>query len=472
MLFAKRIIKNFYIYKRIMKRKRLHYILEQKIIHILEQEKEKLTLTPEQFKMYLNAVEGNGDYLFKLRNFKNKEVFVDGDLNISNTNTTSLGPLSYVNGKLNIKNSKLKSLGNVVARMGIVGGDYLILKSYVETGNEELLKDLISDSKVVDEYKIFPDRLETEIFLSMDDETFYQMCNLSDDDVWFLNTVNNSYHSYNFYDTDSAVEDFKEGYIYHHFDDENIEKLIDILKLISPNLKINNKEDLIDKSKEVFEILDYTFGSELSDIVSEFTYEKDGAITKEVQNEIDTEMTGVFDNYGLQELRKYNEYKIEVGKLIKLFEEYGENISIYQLFKEISDKELTFPYFVELQYQVDYGNEFDSSSFNRWVNGNLEKIEEKITEGGFENLEEYNKILDEIGKKFEFGEWYVLPKDSSKERDKQTQFKINNVDLQTNLISVTLDLPNEKKYKTVDYSLEEYNLLLYHPELFESKKFC
>lgn len=447
-----------------MFRKKIHYLLEKRVLRLLEEELDSITISPQQYLDYLNYVSGRGDLLKKL--FKGKKVIIDGDLNLNNPNIQSIGPISYIRGKLNIKGSDIENLEGVEAEKGVVGADYIMLKSYVETGNEDNLKNLTQTSSVVDDFELSDDRWETEIILRMVDEKFFEMCSLSDDDVWMLNIIFNPYGGYEFFDRDRAYSDFKEGYVYQYFDEDNIKKLTDILNVIAPQLYVNDVEDLTEKSEEIYDILETFFDDELSYIEGDYAGEMESAISKAILEEAEKELSNVFGEYGLEEVIQFYEYNIKVGKLLELFSKYGKTLSVFELFETISNKEMTFPYFMELQYQVEYDSDFDMSSFNRSVDYQLNKMENKIQDGEI-NITEFTEIVNDIKNRYDFNIIYILPKDKNKPEKEQRRFSIQKVDFKTNLIEVKVwEDPQSSRTKFLNLTLEDFNLLLHQPELF------
>lgn len=446
-----------------MKLKTSKYVLK-------EEDSKRLIIKPDDYINYLKMVSGNGNVLKNVKKFKDSEVYIDGDLDLSNSNVTSLGPVDYIYGRLNITNSKISDIGDVEVRDGIVGGDYVTLKSYVKTGNSDLLNYLISSSSIIDDYNTKESVLDTEIELEMDDEKFFKMCGLSEDDIWFLNIVFSPYTDYEFFDSYSASEDFKEGYIYSYFDEDNIKKMIEIMETIAPELNIKTKENLVDNSQDVYEKMETYFEQETNNISYEYSSERNSAAFKATIEECEKELTDIFEEYGLIEVRLFNKYKTTVGNLIQLYDEYGKNVSVFKLFKTIADKNFSLPYFQEIAYQVTYDTEFNETGFNSEVYRNLDKIWDKIEDGYVEDMVEYKEILDNIKKRYEFNTFYELPKDAQKPKSERRLFKINKVDLSTNKIEVRINNPKTNQTITNHYSLEDFNLLLHHPELFESKK--
>ena len=60
---------------------------------VKEQEDDTITISPEEFKQYLEYVSYKGDALTKFPKFRGKKIIVNGDLDLSGTPLDSLGPL-------------------------------------------------------------------------------------------------------------------------------------------------------------------------------------------------------------------------------------------------------------------------------------------------------------------------------------------------------------------------------------------
>ena len=91
--------------------------LEKKIRSILEQEQnqesEWIEMTPDEFKTLMKFVNYHGDYISRIKGYRNKLIKVNGDLSLENTPTTSLGPLRIVTGYLNVNQTNIKSLEGI-----------------------------------------------------------------------------------------------------------------------------------------------------------------------------------------------------------------------------------------------------------------------------------------------------------------------------------------------------------------------
>jgi hypothetical protein len=108
----------------------------------------------------------------------------------------------------------------------------------------------------------------------------------------------------------------------------------------------------------------------------------------------------------------------------------------------------------------NYEGDFDTASFNDEVERQLDSILEKMEDRDFGNLTEYLDMVSRINKKFRIDKWYNLPK------DKNIFFKIDNFDLKTMEIDILLQKTG-KSIRKISVSEENFNNLLYQPELFD-----
>jgi len=84
----------------------------KKLVKEQTDDSDTVTISPEEFKQYLEYVSYKGDALSKFPKFKGKKIIVDGYLNLRDTPLDSLGPLLRVtDGSLDITNTQVKSWG-------------------------------------------------------------------------------------------------------------------------------------------------------------------------------------------------------------------------------------------------------------------------------------------------------------------------------------------------------------------------
>ena len=140
------------------------YKTTNKVKIIEAKEYTEITFDPEEYvkvtsKEYINLMQLSSYYgigVTKLRQFGGKKLWIDGNVDLSNTPTKSLGNVGYINGSLNIYNTNVSDISNIS------------VKSYV------------SDSKTPIEKR----RLAAILKEKMDDAESRR-----EDDEWNLNTT-------------------------------------------------------------------------------------------------------------------------------------------------------------------------------------------------------------------------------------------------------------------------------------------
>jgi hypothetical protein len=336
-----------------------------------------------------------------------------------------------------------------------------LLKSY-KTGKIDS-DELLSSDSFIGILKNEKDKGETIVkfgFNGLDD--YKKLFDLSDDDIWFLNVVDDPYNTYDFYSMDIDYE-WKDGYIIQRFNDENKALLREILKYILPkyaDADLDSPETAV--INEITKYLDDMFKSEVSNITSEFQTEMNRAARIGAEYTIEKELCDYFKQYGIEKSsdRCYYLYQTTINNLIKLFEKYQpKNDTIRTLLKTIAEDDNVGGWAYS-GYEMIEWDAFDEEGFQREVNRNLEKMKEDIEEN--ENyVGPYKEIYDEITKNYKFEEWYKLP------RNKEYDFRINRIDVDDLTISVTTrkGYGNYKQYILND--IDEFYSFLYNYKLFD-----
>jgi hypothetical protein len=106
-----------------------------------------------------------------------------------------------------------------------------------------------------------------------EDDKFFKTLDISEDDQWFLNAINSTYGSYEFMDSYTVEDDFKQGYVvYGELNEENKEKLKEIAELILPGEEFDLDND--DYKVKLSETLLSLFDNEMDWILGDYAYEK------------------------------------------------------------------------------------------------------------------------------------------------------------------------------------------------------
>lgn len=88
----------------------------KKLIVEQDQDSEWIVMEPDEFKDLLKIVNYNGDLIPKIRDYKNKSIKVNGNLNLRETPTKSLGNLKQVTGQLDLSGTQIRSVAGIQAR--------------------------------------------------------------------------------------------------------------------------------------------------------------------------------------------------------------------------------------------------------------------------------------------------------------------------------------------------------------------
>jgi len=295
-----------------------------------------------------------------------------------------------------------------------------------------------------------------------DEDKFFDLFDISSDDKWFINYVR-SYDGYSFIDDYAASDDWKEGYILRHINDENRQRLNDIVKLISPGIDVEN-------DAEVSSVLYDHFEDRVDNIIRDW-----GSLMNRAGNEyanklIQQDFSDIFYPYGIVEISPLYKYKTSVGILLSLLTKRfnDKSMTIYDIFNTIAPKDY-YTISSENAYEYMYQGNFDNERFNRDVDYEINKMEKELEEklDEYKDPQEYKQIYDYITSRYKFGNYYPHPLDKDKQ-DKST-FVVNGIDPSDNKITVTVYNPDGGKKDTRSLTMDEFNRFLSQYELFEGK---
>lgn len=325
--------------------------------------------------------------------------------------------------------------------------------------NQTSVRDLEnSDGSILEIIPADPLGQSKIVFDFGDDDNFLKFLDLTDDDIWFFNVINSYYSDYEFMDSYTVDEDWKEGYIvYGDLNDENKEKLKKISEVILPSKEFNLNSD--EYRQELSSVLSDLFERETDNILSDYFVEKNREMTITARESMNNELDKALESIGFAFKRKHDEIYTTAANLLMWTARYGitkiDAMSLIQ--KLIEDHGGNIGNWAEDQYEYqDYDN-FDSESFNNYVERQLDSILEKLEED--ENLDEFIEFRKKILSKYKIKVWYELPK------DKEKSFKIRDFDRDDMTVSVEMRTP-EGGFETKKYSEEQFYNLLHQPELF------
>jgi len=291
-----------------------------------------------------------------------------------------------------------------------------------------------------------------------DDEKFFKNFDVSEDDMWFMNSISSSYSDYEFIDSYTVEEDWKEGYIvFGDLNDENREKLKQIGEILisSKEFNLNSEEYRQELSTTLLDL----FERETDNILSDYFVEKNREMSVTARESIEKEINDVLESAGFTLKRSYNEIVTTPANLLMWSARLGINKSdVISLFNQIVENNGgSIGGWAEDQYEYQDSDNFDSDSFNNEVERQLDSIIEKLDEDV--NVTEFLEFRKKILSKYDIGKVYELPK------DKSLKFRIKNFDKDN--IQVVVEIGGPKGAITRKFNEEQFNNLLYQPELFD-----
>jgi hypothetical protein len=78
-----------------------------------ESEKQYHHLTPEKYLELMTIASYNGNFFKKIKKYKDKPLWIDGDLNVSGLPIKYLGPIAGISGKLDISRTNISSIDGI-----------------------------------------------------------------------------------------------------------------------------------------------------------------------------------------------------------------------------------------------------------------------------------------------------------------------------------------------------------------------
>ena len=298
-----------------------------------------------------------------------------------------------------------------------------------------------------------------------DDDQFFKAIEIGEDDAWFLKAMESSYSGYEFMDSYQVESDFREGYtIYGELDEENNGKLKMIASIIMPEKEflIDNEEYRIDLSKRLYDL----FEKEMDSIISDYHSEKESEMNTTANQTISKNMNDYLESIGFKMYRAYNEISTTAANLMMWAARLGTTkTDVISLFKKIVEEvgNGDLGGWAENSYEFQDSDNFDSESFNRQVGREfdniIEKLEDESTNVG-KNMKDFLDFRNRISSKYDLSHWYELPK------NKEIKFRIEGFNKDDMKVIVRISDP-KNGYRNVTLSEENFNHLLYQPELFK-----
>jgi hypothetical protein len=301
---------------------------------------------------------------------------------------------------------------------------------------------------------------KSKIVLKFDDDEYIKLFDPSDDDMWYYNAITSYYDSYEWEDDYQSTEDFRDGYFFGQFNEENLKKIKEILSIIEPgSVPLETDEQKSEAGKKLLDM----FGNEIESIIYDYTSESNQCKTRGFNKMIKDDFCNAFDNYGIFTKYCLTEYFTSVGMLLSLYDTMGDKtLTIKELLFRIGS-DMNIAGWGDYIYEMDCVD-FDQESFDSECSRYLDKIMEKLEdESEYEDIHAYADLYRRLDSKFKVNNRYKTK--SGRE------FLYRGINPKNNRIFIQVF----KKDGSVgmedrSYTEEEFNNFLVSPELFESKK--
>ena len=342
-----------------------------------------------------------------------------------------------------------------------VGKIYELLTK-IANGEEVSARELERADEIIYDFKFTPKApIKSKITIRFDDDSDYiKLFNPSDEDMWYYNRItSNNYDSYEFQDEYSRTDDFREGYFFNRFSDENNEKIKQILSLISPeNASLESDEQKADASEKLYDM----FERDISNIISDYTSEENECQSRGFIKMINDDLCNAFYNYGIFAKHCLTEYFTSAGMLLALYDSMGDkSLSLSELLFRIGS-DLGLAGWSEYVYEADCVD-FEEESINKYTSNNLDKILEKLDDNSqYDDIYLYADLFKRLSEKFKVNYRY--------ETKSGREFFYKGINPKNNRILVQVFKPTQDGIEDRSYNEEEFNNFLVSPELFESKR--
>jgi hypothetical protein len=378
------------------------------------------------------------------------------------------GKISYYNWNGGKFDNKVDFFDNIsedikpqISELIGVGKTYELLTK-IANGEEVSSRELEDVDELIYDLKYSPKApFKSKIIIKFDDDSDYiQLFNPSDDDMWYYNAITGNYDTYEWEDDYQAREDFGEGYFFNVFNEENLEKVKEILSIVEPSSVTLETDE--QKSSAGGKLLDM-FETEIESIIYEYTAEQNQCKTRGFEKMIKDDLCDVFYNYGIFKTYCFTEYFTSVGILLSLYDSMKDKtLTISELLFKLGS-EMNLAGWGDFIYDVDCVD-FDQESFDRDAGRYLDNIMGKLEdESQYEDIYEYAELYKRIDDRFKINKRY--------ETKSGREFFYRGINPKNNRILIQVfNRDGTVGMEDRSYNEEEFENFLVSPDLFESKK--
>lgn len=305
----------------------------------------------------------------------NKVSVVDFKTNLRDSGLT--GALKYINENIGGDNTDIYDAVLNLSKNISINKHYL-----------KLYNDNISDVRISEKN---PSR---SIFvLKFDDDEYFTVLNLSEEERWFLNSVY-SYYGYEWSESADILYEWKDGYVLGSFNNENLQKIVTVL---TNNGEYELSNSISDKGSEISGMLEDLYPEEVEDIKREYGYSMDNESDKVAKEDIVKYYCNPLFKYGFIQADCMSKYFVTCKTLKKIYDEVGiPELPLPELLKTFFENQgVNFDENLS-DYRYEY-QRINVEEFNRNISSILDKmIEESENEMG-EDSEKIKGLIKKYG---------------------------------------------------------------------------
>ena len=299
-----------------------------------------------------------------------------------------------------------------------------------------------------------------------DDDDFLDVLGIEkdDEDRYIFRRFMSSYYRDD-WDRYRYDDDWSEGYTLQNFNNENKELVNEILKYTNPTLRVIEGDN--DNLYKISRFLETRFKDVIDELIYDSADQREECIYDGAKQVIMKETDNPFKRFGI--VQKSHAYRFEttVNVILKLYRLLSaEDEDLKGLLTKLHEKYPQVSYIGDwenLQYESwcdNFDEELEQENFKK----HLEKILDEIRDNSDEyDSEEYNKLYDKVHELGGFGKWIKI-------NEKGLSIHFKSLDEKTNTLSMVVQKFGSPMQSRSVNNLEDLNLTLYHPELFESVK--
>lgn len=300
-----------------------------------------------------------------------------------------------------------------------------------------------------------------------DDDDFLDVLGIGEDeeDRYTWRRYTGSYY-HGDWDIYRYEEDWREGYMLQDFNNENVELVNEILKFTNPNLRMTHNADYGTLGKIAY-LLQTRYKSEIDDLIYDNAQQREECIYDGARQVIVKETDNPFKRFGI--IQKSHAYKFEttVNVILRLYKLLkAEDEDLKGLLTKLHEKYPEQKYiggWDDLTYDGwcdDFDKELEQQNFKKHLEKILEEVKENLDEL---DIDEFNKLYNKVNELGGFDKWIDIP-------GKNMAVVFKSLDDKTNKLKMIVHKAGGGAEQRVVGNLEDLNLTLYHPELFESVK--